>query len=176
MRSNSKQWALSVKAQSGRLRSMIMWSDDLVERAVPPWWSHHRPTHSWREWILFGLALISHQTIWGRQYMQMFSILPQESCVRFRKCTSTDMSGWHVDTQLVWIKNWQSSEASSSTVGKSIYRNTCTWQQKAVPKRFSAGSQKRVIRGAEMIYFQLLKRAIHTFSTPKLITNGYRGV
>lgn len=100
--------------------------------------------------------------------LQVFSILPQENCVRFCKCMSTDMSAWHFDMQLVWIKTWQSSEVSSSTVGKSIYRNTCTWQQKTKPKRFSAGSQKLSVHGAEMMYFQLLKRASHTFFHSKI--------
>lgn len=137
-RDEMQQWAMrNVTERLGRLSSMITWSDDIVEQAVPLWWSHHRLTQELKRvnfvWIGFNLP-IRQYTAGGM--LQVFFILPQENCVRFCKCTSADTSVWHVDRQLVQIKNWQSSELSGLTLDKSIYRNTCTWQQKTKTKWF----------------------------------------
>lgn len=102
--------------------------------------------------------------------LQVFSILPQENSVRFCKCTSSDTSAWHIDRQLVWIKNWQSSELSDSTVGKSIYRNTCAWQQKTktkwLPAPFLRNCLSMVLKG---YIANCWKGPMHTFSTLELI-------
>lgn len=160
MRGKSEPWEMLLKAQ-GRLRKAK--TDRGGERETEindnvVWW------HSWAScsplvvsptadsqskrvnfvWIGFNLPI--------RQYeaggaLQVFPILPQENCVRFCECTSADTSAWHVDRQLVQIKTWQGSEPSGSTVEKSIYRNTCTWQQKTKTKWFPLLCLSMVLKG-----------------------------
>ena len=71
-----------------------MRSDDIVERAVPLWWSHHRPTPSRGERILFGLVLIfpSDNTRQAVYAASVFHFATGEFCqvvqVHKRRCVS----------------------------------------------------------------------------------------
>lgn len=122
--------------ESGRLRSMIMWSDDKVERAVPLWWSRHRPTRVEESEFLFGLALIfpsdnARQAVCCECFPFCHKRIVSSPTSAQALCYT---SARHFDRQLVHIKNWQSPELSGSTVEKCLYRNT--WQQKTKTKWF----------------------------------------
>lgn len=122
-------------------------------------------------WIGFNLLIRQYK---AGNVLQVFSILPQENYVRFWKCTSKDTSAWHTDRQLVQIKNWQISELNDLTLEKSIYRNTCTWQQKTKTKWFP----RLVLRnGLSMVlgeYISIWWKGQRILCHSKLIRNGYR--
>lgn len=107
-------------------------------------------------WIGFNLPIRQYE---AGGMLQVFSILPQENCVRFCKCTSADTSARRIDRQLVQIKNWQSSEPSGSTLETKYLQKhmhmTTENKNKVIP---SAGSQKTVCPWCWKDIFQIVEK------------------
>lgn len=119
MRGNSEPWEVLLKAQGRRRKAKTdrggEHETEINDNVI--WW------HSWASysplvvspstnselkrvnfvWIGFNLPIRRYE---AGGVLQVFPILPQDNCVRFCKCTSTYTSAWHIDRQLVQIKNW----------------------------------------------------------------------
>lgn len=188
-RGKSEPWEMLPKAQ-GRLRKAKIHRGGERETEINDnvvWWQSWEScsalvvspstNSSRREWIFvwIGFNLPIRQCEAGSM-LWVFSILPQENCVKSYKCTSIML---YISTAL-WQAACSYKELTKPWTERidcwemSLQKHMTTENKKQSDS--SAGSQKLSVHWAEMIYFQLLKWAMHTSSTPTLITNGYRVV
>lgn len=169
MRGDFEPWEMLLKAQD-RLRKAKTgeWETEINDNVI--WW------HSWAScsplvvspstnselkrvnfvWIGFNLSIRQYE---ARSMLQVFFISPQDNCIGFCKCTSTDTSVWPVDRQLVQIKNWQCSVLRDLTFWEKYLQQhmhmTTENKNKAVP---SADTEKASVYGAERINWNSWKR------------------